>query len=159
MNASVEVAVHLEELFDRPFSAPVSVLDGAEEVRDADPTPEDPAVDPDDEHVVAVLSRAGFTVHPTARSPFDSVTEDDGADHLLTGHSAFDRAAKKRAELLSSLGEVTRTRAVYFAEDRPERRSVGGTAIVACAELRETTGPEAVRRLVRERAAEAADRA
>ncbi len=162
MNASVEVAVQLEELFDRPFSAPVSVLEGAEDVRDADPTPDDPEADPDDEHVVAVLSRAGFTVHPTVRSPFDSVTEDDEAEHLLTGHSAFDHAAKKRAELLSSLGEVTRTRAVYFAEDRPKRRAVGGTAIVACEELRETKGPEEIRRLVRERAdeaTEAADRA
>ncbi|MFB6168852.1 MAG: transcriptional regulator [Haloferacaceae archaeon] len=161
MNASVEVAVQLEEIFDKPFSAPVSVLDGAEEVRDADPTPDDPEADPDDEHVVAVLSRAGFTVHPTVRSPFDSVTEDEAADdeHLLTGHSPFDQAAEKRAKLLSSLGEVTKTRAVYFAEDRPKRRSVDGTAIVACEELRETNGPEELRRLVRERADEAADRA
>ena len=161
MNASVEVAVHLEELFDTPFSAPVSVLEGAEGVRDAKPTPDDPEADPDDEHVVAVLSRAGFTVHPTVRSPFDSVTEDDDADddHLLTGHSPFDRAAEKRAKLLSSLGEVTRTRAVYFAEGHPKRRSVEGTAVVACAELRETKGPEEVRRLVRERADEAADQA
>jgi putative transcriptional regulator len=159
MNASVEVAVRLEELFDEPFSAPVSVLDGAEEVRDAEPTPDDPEADPDDEHVVAVLSRAGFTVHPTVRSPFDSVTEarDADDDHLLTGHSTFDSAARKRAELLSSLGEVTRTRAVYFAEDRPKRRSVEGTAVVACEELREQDDPESVRRLVRERAAEAAD--
>ena len=161
MNASVEVAVRLEEIFDKPFSAPVSVLDGAEAVRDADPTPDDPEADPDDEHVIAVLSRAGFTVHPTVRSPFDSVTEDEAADddHLLTGHSPFDRAAEKRAKLLSSLGEVTRTRAVYFAEGRPKRRSVEGTAVVACEELRETQGPEEVRRLVRERADEAADRA
>jgi putative transcriptional regulator len=159
MNASVEVAVRLEELFDEPFSAPVSVLEGAEEVRDSEPTPDDPEADPDDEHVVAVLSRAGFTVHPTVRSPFDSVTEDEEAEHLLTGHSAFDSAAKKRAELLSSLGEVTRTRAVYFAEDRPKRRSVEGTAVVSCAELREQRDPEGVRRLVRERAQEATDRA
>jgi putative transcriptional regulator len=161
MNASVEVAVRLEEIFDKPFSAPVSVLDGAEDVRDADPTPDDPAVDPDNKHVVAVLSRAGFTVHPTVRSPFDSVTEDETADddHLLTGHSAFDSAAEKRAKLLSSLGEVTGTHAVYFAEGRPKRRSVRGTAVVACEELRQTTGPEEVRRLVRERADEAADQA
>jgi putative transcriptional regulator len=157
MNASVEVAVQLEEMFDEPFSAPVSVLDGAEAVRDADPTPEDPEADPDDEHVVAVLSRAGFVVHPTARSPFDSVTEDEDRDHLLTGHSPFDDTAEERARLLSSLGEVTRTRAVYFAETRPKRRSVERTAVVSCDELRDQDDPEAVRRLVRERADEAAD--
>ncbi|KPN29711.1 hypothetical protein SY89_00426 [Halolamina pelagica] len=39
MNASIDVAVRLEELFDRPFTAPMDVMEGAEEVRDAEPTP------------------------------------------------------------------------------------------------------------------------
>src|SRR6056297_463657 len=58
MNASVEVAMALEELFDAPLTAPVDVMDGADEVREADPMPEDPEADPDDAPVVAVLRRA-----------------------------------------------------------------------------------------------------
>ena len=56
MNASIEVAIQLEELFDQPFSNPVSVLDGAEDVHDADPVPDEPDADPDDEHVLTVLA-------------------------------------------------------------------------------------------------------
>ncbi|QLG26346.1 transcriptional regulator [Halorarum halophilum] len=158
MNASVEVAVQLEDLFDRPFSDPVRVLEGAEEVREAEPTPEPPQADPDDEHVHAVLSRAGFLVHPTQRAPFKAVSEDtddtDVAFTLLTGHSSFTKTAAKRAKLMASLGRVTRTRAVYFTEERSKRESLDGTAIVSVDELAETDDPARVRELIRERSDE-----
>ncbi|MFC6724395.1 transcriptional regulator [Halobium palmae] len=159
MNASIEVAIQLEELFDRPFSSPVEVLDGAEEVREADPTPDDPEADPDDEHVVAVLTRAGFTVHPTARAPFKTVSEDDDGRELnvLTGHSAFTRSAEKRARIMSSIGNVTRTRSVYFTEEPSKRDSVEGTALVACEELVAIDDPDVIRDLIRERSQEPAE--
>ena len=47
MNASVEVAARLEEVFERPLTSPVEVLEGAEDVREGEPTPEDPAADPE----------------------------------------------------------------------------------------------------------------
>ncbi|QLG63027.1 transcriptional regulator [Halorarum salinum] len=161
MNASVEVAVQLEDLFDRPFSDPVNVMEGAEEVREADPTPEPPEADPDDEHVHAVLSRAGFVVHPTQRAPFKAVSENaDDAEApdvtftLLTGHSSFTKTAAKRAKLMASLGRVTRTRAVYFTEERSKRESLDGTAIVSVDELAETDDPDRVRELIRDRSEE-----
>jgi putative transcriptional regulator len=160
MNASIEVAIQLEELFDQPFSNPVEVMDGADEVHEAEPTPEDPEADPDDEHVVAVLTRAGYDVHPTMRAPFKAVSEDSdrrGRMHMLTGHSAFDRSAEKRARIMSSLGEVTRTRSIYFTEERTKRESVERTAIVSCEELAAMDDPDEVRDLLRERTQEPAE--
>jgi len=43
------------------------------------PHPSAPETDPDDEHVLHVLTNAGFTVHPTARAPFKAVSEDEGS--------------------------------------------------------------------------------
>ncbi|WP_148413640.1 transcriptional regulator [Haloferax sp. KTX1] len=160
MNASIEVAIHLEELFDRPFSNPVDVLTGAEDVRDAEPTPDDPDVDPDDEHVLSVLTRAGFTVHPTARAPFKAVSEDAGRrkeTNVLTGHSPFTRSAEKRAQIMSSLGEITRTRSVYFVEEQQKRESVDGTGIVSCEELAAIDDPDEIRDLIRERTRDPAE--
>ncbi|RDI71565.1 transcriptional regulator [Halopelagius longus] len=161
MNASIEVAIQLEQMFDKPFSNPVDVMDGAEEVREADPTPEDPAADPDDEHVVHILTRAGFTVHPTSRAPFKAVSEDEDRSTrrsdrmpMLTGHSPFTRSAEKRARIMSSLGEVTQTRSVYFTEDQSKRDSVDGTALVSCEELAAIDDPDEIRDLIRERARE-----
>src|SRR6056297_679592 len=73
MNASIEVAMELEELFGGDLTSPVSVMEGAEEVRDADPTPDDPEADPEDVPVLSVLARVGFEVHPTVRAPFKAV--------------------------------------------------------------------------------------
>gem|GEM_PF-4189585 len=130
------------------------MLDGAGEVRDADPTPSAPETDPDDEHVLHVLTNAGFTVHPTARAPFKAVSEDEGSSpaRVLTGHSTFTPAAEKRARIMSSIGEVARTRSVYFTEENEDRESVDGTALVSCEELADISDPEGIRELIRDRA-------
>ncbi len=153
MNASIEVAIQLEELFNQPFSNPVSVFDGAEDVRDADPIPDGPDVDPDDKHILTVLTNAGFDVHPTTRSPFKAVSEDsdDRAQPVLTGHSSFTPSAEKRAKLMSSIGRVTETRSIYFTTDRVTQQSVDDTAIVSCEELAEIDDPDRIRELLRER--------
>ncbi|WP_336024457.1 transcriptional regulator [Halobellus salinisoli] len=158
MNASIDVAIQLEEMFDQPFSSPVEVMEGAEDVRDAEPTPDDPDPESGDEHVVHVLTRAGFTVHPTARAPFKAVSEDDdrrtGFMPMLTGHSTFTRSAEKRARIMSSLGEVTRTRSVYFTEGQSKRDAVEGTALVSCEELADIDDPDEIRDLIRDRSEE-----
>ncbi len=156
MNASVEVAFELEEMFEGDLTSPVEVLDGAEEVRDGDPTPEDPQPESDDERIVTVLTRAGFEVHPTVRAPFKTVSEDEDSDeNVLTGHSAFTKAAEKRARIMSSIGEVAHTRSVYFV-DEANRENVDGTGLVERDELEEIDDPDELRKLIRERAEEPA---
>lgn len=154
MNASVEIAVKLEEMFDKPFSDPVSVLEGAEKVRDGEPDPDEPETDPDPaaERVHAVLSAAGFVVHPTERAPFDTVGKNDGGVEftLLSSHAAFTSAAEKRARLMASIGRVTRTRAVFFTDDA-DRESVDGTAVVGLSDLDASDDPDHLRDLIRER--------
>ncbi|GAD53399.1 hypothetical protein MBEHAL_2159 [Halarchaeum acidiphilum MH1-52-1] len=153
MNASIDVAVKLEDVFDDALTSPVDVLDGADEVRDADPTPEDPEADPEDEPIVAVLTRAGFDVHPTVRAPFNAVGEDTNRhrpEGLLTGHSTLTDAAVKRARIMASVGRITRTRAVYFV-DESKQESIGGTAIIEREELERIDDPDAFRDLLKER--------
>ncbi|WP_247001853.1 transcriptional regulator [Halosolutus gelatinilyticus] len=151
MNASVEVAMALQELFDAPLTSPVDVLEGADDVHESESTPADPEADPDDEKVVAVLTRAGYQVHPTVRSPFKAVSEDeDDSDVVLTGHSKFTKAAEKRARIMSSIGRVTRTRSIYVV-DRAKRESVDGTALVEREELEQLRDADELRDVIRER--------
>jgi putative transcriptional regulator len=154
MNASIEVAMELEELFERPMTSPVQVLDGAEDVRDTDPAPEDPEPEADDRSVLAAMTAAGFEVHPTLRSPFKAVGEDnDPEERVLTGHSAFTETARKRARVMASIGQVTRSQSVYVV-DHAKRDAVERTAIIEREEL-EGTDPERLRELIRERTTEA----
>jgi len=152
MDASVEVAADLQELFDAPLTAPVEVLDGAEEVREDEPTPDDPEVAPEDEPIVTVLTRVGFDVHPTDRAPFKTVSENEHREvEMLTGHSELTKTAEKRARIMSSVGQVTRTRSVYVVE-RATRDSVEGTAIVEESEMENIEEADELRDIIRERA-------
>jgi putative transcriptional regulator len=152
MNASVEVAAELEEIFGEPLASPVEVLDGAEEVRDDVEDPDDPEADPDDARIVTVLTRVGFEVHPTLRAPFKAVSEDEaGEQKMLTGHSEFNRTAEKRARIMSSVGHVTRTRSVYVVDDA-RQESVDGTALIEREEFDRIDDPEELENLIRERA-------
>jgi putative transcriptional regulator len=154
MDASVEVAAHLEDLFDAPLTAPVEVLDGAEGVREAAETPEDPDVDPGDEPIVAVLTRVGYEVHPTDRAPFKTVSEDErDRDRVLTGHSEFTETAEKRARIMSSVGHVTRTTSVYVVDEAP-RDAIDGTALIEEGELESIRDRVDLRDLIMERAEE-----
>jgi putative transcriptional regulator len=154
MNASVEVAARLEEMFERPLASPVDVLGGAESVREGEPTPEDPDADPDDQPVVLALTRVGFDVHPTSRAPFKAVSEDAdrrrGETPVLTGHSEFNRTAEKRARIMSSVGNVTRTRSLYVV-DRATRDNVEGTALVEREEIARIRDADDLRDLILDR--------
>ncbi len=151
MDASVEVAAELEELFEEPLTAPVSVLDDEESVRETDDPPEGPDVDPDDEQIVTVLTRVGYEVYPTARAPFKTVSEDEGEqEQVLTGHSEFTETAEKRARIMSSVGRVTRTQSVYVV-DSARREAVEGTAIVEQDEIEDLKEPDDFRNLILDR--------
>ncbi|WP_458207431.1 transcriptional regulator [Haladaptatus sp. NG-SE-30] len=150
MNASVDVAIELEDMFDRELTSPVEVFDSAEEVSE-EPDLEEPDAEPDDQHMFSVLTRVGFTVHPTTRAPFKTVSEDDQEDRVLTSHSTFNRTAEKRARIMSSISRVARTRSVYFV-DSTRRETVEGTALVERDEVEGIDDPDELRKLIRERA-------
>jgi len=153
MNASIEVAAQLEELFSDELTSPVEVLDGAEDVRDDEPTPDDPDADPDDEVMVSVMTRAGFDVHPALRAPFKAVGEDEadaGTGDVLTGNSDYTEAAEKRARIMGSIGRVTGTRSVYFV-DSAKPDAVENTVLVERSEVEGVTDRDELRELIRER--------
>jgi len=153
MDASVEVAAQLDELFDAPLTSPVSLLE-EESVRESEDPPEAPGVDPDDEQIVTVLTRVGYDVHPTDRAPFKTVSENETQEkQVLTGHSEFTQTAEKRARIMSSVGQVTRTQSVYVV-DRATRESVEGTAIVEQDEMEDIKEPDDFRDLIQDRVEE-----
>ena len=151
MNASIEVAMELEDLFETPLATPVDVLGGAEEVRDAEDAPSEPDVAPGAAEIIAIMSRAGYQVHPTARSPFNAVSEDEeGTTHVLTGHSRYSKTVEKRARLMASISRVTLTRSVYFV-DEAKSESIDGTAILSQDEVEDLGDEDELRTMIRER--------
>jgi putative transcriptional regulator len=156
MSASVEVAARLEDLFGAELADPVRVLDTEKRKEEREDIDGEPVSHPDDEGLIVSLTRVGFDVHPTLHAPFKAVSEDTAEEKsMLTGFSPLTETAEKRARLMSSLGEVTRTRSVYVV-DETKREAVEGTALVERGEIDEDGDPADLRDLVRERAEEPA---
>ena len=151
MDASVDVAMRLQELFGGELTRPLDVREGAEAVRESDDGVPDA---PEDAEAMGVLSRVGFIVHPTARAPFKTVSEDaaDAERLLLTGHSTFNKTAEKRARIMASISRVAETRSVYFVDDA-DRENVDETVIIRKEEAEAIDDPEDLEDLIRERAA------
>ena len=154
MDASVEVAAQLEDLFEEGLTSPVTLLGDDDPVREAEDPPEGPGVNADNEAIVTVLTRVGYEVHPTERAPFKTVSEDEGEqEQVLTGHSEFTETAEKRARIMSSVGKVTRTQSVYVV-DKARREAVEGTAIVEQEEIENLADPDEFKNLILDRVEE-----
>ncbi len=149
MDASIEVAMALEELFDSSLTSPVQVLEEEAPGR-AEEDPAEPSPEAEETVTVSVLTRVGYDAHPTVRAPFEAVGEDDRREVLLAGHSDHDEAPEKRAKLMGSVGRVAEAPSAYFVTSA-RRTSVGGTAIIEYEEATDIDDPDELRRLVRER--------
>jgi putative transcriptional regulator len=152
MDASIDVARKLEELFGGDLTNPLDVLDDADAVREGDSDAAGEPTDDEEAESATVLSRVGFVVHPTARAPFRTVSQDENDEDrtLITGNSEFTKTAEKRARIMASIGRVVRTRSVYFV-DSAGRETVDGTAIIEREEAKAIDSPEALDDLIRER--------
>lgn len=130
MNASIDVAMQLEDLFDAPLTNPVAILEDDEVVDDhrEEPAPADDEAAP---ITVELLTHAGFHATAINRAPFRAIGDDDDTDRgvVITGQSDYTRAAKKRARIMGSIGQVTGSQSVYIVEQARED-AIEGTAIV-----------------------------
>jgi putative transcriptional regulator len=152
MDASIDVAQKLEELFGGDLTNPLDVFEGADAVQEDGDDADGTGATGEEPESASVLTRVGFVVHPTARAPFRTVSEDENDEGrtLITGHSEFTKTAKKRARIMASIGRVVRTRSVYFV-DSAGREAVDGTAIVEREEAEAIDSPEDLDDLIRER--------
>ncbi len=154
MNASIDVAMRLEELFEAPLTRPVSLIEDEEDslvtehqqpIEDEDPLPEG--------RTVKLLTHAGFRAHAITRAPFRAIGEDDEGDKgvVLTGQSEYNRTAKKRARIMGSISRVTDSQSVYIVE-RAREDSIEGTAIVERQEVENIDESDDLRAMIDSRA-------
>jgi putative transcriptional regulator len=141
MDATLDVAVRLEEMFGERLISPVEVFDDDEKTEGEreDTTAEAPE-DETERRIFAILRDAGFDVVPTARAPFRALSRESD-ETVLTGTGGRGGIVK-RARLMSSISDVARTRSVYVVDDKPARDSVEETAILDVEDLEDVEGSE-----------------
>jgi len=139
MDATLDVALRLEEMFGERLISPVDVFED-EDSDDERPEPDAPE-DETQRHVFAILRDAGFDVVPTPRAPFRALSRESD-ETVLTGTGGRAAEVVKRARLMSSISDVARTESVYVVDDGPRRDSVEETAILEVDDLEDVEGSE-----------------
>jgi putative transcriptional regulator len=139
MDATLDVALRLEEMFGERLISPVEVFE-EETAETAEETAADGPEDETERRVFAILRNAGFDVVPTARAPFRALSRESD-ETVLTG-TGSGGSIVKRARLMSSISDVARTESVYVVEDKPSRDSVEETAILEVDDLKGVEGSD-----------------
>ena len=141
MDATLDVAIRLEEIFGERLISPVEVFGDETADEDEERKTDDSPGSETERRVFAILRNAGFDVVPTARAPFRALSREDG-ETVLTGTGEGGSGIVKRARLMSSISDVARTESVYVVDDKPARDSVEETAILDVEDLEDVDGTD-----------------
>ncbi|MFQ5918805.1 MAG: transcriptional regulator [Thermoplasmata archaeon] len=146
MSATVEAASRLEEFLSEPLVLPLDPFGfHKEEGQTARASPAK------DFHGVIrrLLTKLGYDVLLTKRSPFDAITKDE-AILFLAGMEQQERTLRQKAEVVANLSKVVERDPIMFVARR-EKVSLRGVPIIDAQELRKLRERGEMVELVEER--------
>lgn len=134
MAASVDVALKLEEVLDRGFSAAVDLF---EKLHSNDIQKQENVAK--ESKIFSSLKNMGFEVLPISQAPFDAVSQSsnhrDGTT-ILTGVGEYTKTIVKKAHLMSSISEVALTQSVLIVHGASKTKNIEKTVLVEEKELK-----------------------
>ncbi|MEE8232189.1 MAG: transcriptional regulator [Thermoplasmata archaeon] len=146
MSATVEAASRLEEFLNEPLVLPLDPFGLHEEegrTTRASPAKEFHGV------IRELLTKLGYDVFLTKRSPFDAITKDE-AILFLTGMDKQEKTLRQKAEVVANLSKVVEREPVMFVARR-EKVSLRGVPLIDARELRKLRERGEMVELVEER--------
>ncbi|MFQ5920009.1 MAG: transcriptional regulator, partial [Thermoplasmata archaeon] len=146
MSATMEAASRLEEFLNEPLVVPLDPFAFHKEesrTRRASPAKDFHGV------IRALLTKLGYDVFLTKRSPFDAITKDE-AILFLAGMESQERTLRRKAEVVANLSKVVEKEPIMFVARR-EKISLRGVPIIDAQELRKLREREEMVELVQER--------
>ncbi|MCX6665659.1 MAG: transcriptional regulator [Euryarchaeota archaeon] len=152
MNARIEIASRIEELFNSPVCLPMDLFD----ITQNDQKTEGKNLKkPDDsknfeQEVFSLLKRLGYEIVRMERCPFEAVSKEKERV-LLTCVHTYNKKLIQKAQLVSSISRITEKHAVLFTDTDTEKKNLEGTPIIRKKELKKIRGPEEIIDLIIER--------
>ena len=134
MNATIDIALKLEEILDTPLARPINMMVRFEKPDEAE---KDDLADASDleKEALSTMRDIGFDVFRTTKAPFNALSKDD-ENKVLTGVSDFSEAVIKRARFMSSLADVADTYSVFIVKKMNKSRAIGNTVLVRHEDLK-----------------------
>lgn len=151
MDASIDVVLHMEELLDIALAKSIDILQRFEKkAMEAEPAEELIQDNSPDDGVLNMMYSLGYQIMSTSQAPFKAISKDT-SDTLLTGISTYSSAMIKRADLMSSISSVTRTKSVFIIDGQIKSETVLNTVLIEKKELDGLSGTEELSELIEER--------
>jgi len=161
MSTIIEIALKLEEILDTVLIEPLEVLNTELE----EPSPEvlkggvEEAASRLEKYILCMMEEIGFEVFTTAHAPFSAVSFPEHPSKargecakILTGVSEYTEQMIKRARIVSSLSQVTRTKSVFVVNGNIKYVQIDNTVLIEKDELKRIRDPEEFTSVMEERA-------
>jgi len=151
MDASIDVVLRLEEIFDAELVCPIKLLSAGNDRTKHDRTPE-PSEPSEQNEVSLILTPLGFFVFPAKQAPFSAISNDSRDNNtMLTGFSTYNRTMVRNARLMSSISSVAGTKSMYIVKGECRHTQIDGTVLIEESEFKRIDDLDDVMRLIQER--------
>jgi putative transcriptional regulator len=151
MNASIEVAIRIENLLGENVTDPIDIFNRKIPKNQIQPK----SVDTEgfrkfQRDVFSILEQVGYKVVPLERAPFEAVSQDK-KKILLTCVDEYNKKLLKKAKVVGSISKITEKHAVLITNKDVNKKSLEGTPLIIKKELKKLRGPEEILNLILER--------
>ena len=161
MSATIDIALKLEEILDTALIEPLELLnkDYEEPPPDVLTAGAEEAASDLERHILRTLEEIGFEIFTTAYAPFSAVSFPESSSKargecakILTGVSEYTERMIKKARIVSSVSQVTRTKSVFVVNGTVKYVQIDDTVLIGKDELKRIRDPEEFNTVMEERA-------
>ncbi|MCK5636117.1 MAG: transcriptional regulator [Thermoplasmatales archaeon] len=151
MNASIEVALRIEDFLGVDVTVPIDILRNQKPKKELKPVSlETEGFRKFQREIFLILKQVGYKVIPLERAPFEAVSQ-DRKKILLTCVDEYNKKLLKKAQVVSSISKITEKHAVLITDKDVNKTNIEGTPLIVKKELKKARGPEEILDLVLER--------
>ncbi|MBC8520621.1 MAG: transcriptional regulator [Methanomicrobia archaeon] len=162
MSTTIDIALRLEEILDMMLIEPLEFLK-TEFVKPLSPDISAAGVEEAasslEGYILSIMEEIGFEIFKTAYAPFNAVSlslspsqSESERVKILTGISKYTERMIKKARIVSSLSQVTRTKSVFVVNGNVKRVQIDNTVLIKKEELKRIRDPEEFTSVIEERA-------
>jgi putative transcriptional regulator len=151
MNASVEIAIRIEDFLDSNVTIPIDLVkNNIKENELNSPSYETQQYRSFQKEIFSILKQLGYKVIPLERAPFEAISQNK-KKVLLTCIDEYNQKLLRKARIVNSISKITEKHAVLITNKDINKTSIGGTPLIVKKELKKTRGPEELLNLILER--------
>ncbi len=151
MNATIEVALRIEDILGENITLPIDILQHKIKNENFNKVVQrQETIDEFQREIFSILKKIGYRVIPIEKAPFEAISQ-ERKKVLLTCVDRYDEKLLKKAKIVSSISNITEKHAVIISDKDISKKNIGGTPLIIKRELQKARGPEELLELILER--------